>query len=285
MRRLDFMAWAAAWCAAAFFAGSPAMAGEAPKRVVSMNVCTDQLTMLVAGEGQLHSVSYLAGDPSTSVLAGQAGRYQLNHGLAEEIFLMHPDLVIAGTYTTRTTVDLLRRLGIRVEEFAPENSIDDIRASLTRMGDLLGRPERAAELVAELDRGLSELAANRPPDRTVALYYANSYTSGTGTLVDAVVDAAGLVNLADRLGIVGTAELPLELLVLAAPDLVAGDEARYARPALAQEIFVHPAFKALLSKARPVVVPSPYTICGAPFTLEAARILQDAARKPAEAPR
>ncbi len=283
MRRLGPVTWTA--CCAAFFAVSPAVAGEAPKRVVSMNVCTDQLAMLVAGEGQLHSVSYLAGDPSTSVLAGEAGRYKMNHGLAEEIFLMHPDLVIAGTYTTRTTVDLLRRLGIRVEEFAPESTIDDIRTSLQRMGELLDRPERAAELVAELDHGLDDLATNRPPERTVALYYANSYTSGGGTLVDAVVDAAGLVNLADRLGIAGTAELPLELLVLAAPDMVAGDETRYAKPALAQEVFMHPAFKALLEKARPVVVPSPYTICGAPFTLEAARILQDAARESAEAPR
>jgi iron complex transport system substrate-binding protein len=282
LRRLELVKRAAALCAVVLCAASTAMAGEAPKRVVSMNVCTDQLAMLVAGEGQLLSVSYLASDPSTSVLVGQAERYEANHGLAEEIFLMHPDLVIAGTYTTGTTVDLLRRLGIRVEEFAPESSIDDIRASLTRMGELLGRPERAAELVAELDRGLAGLAAGRPPERTVALYYANSYTSGTGTLVDAVVDAAGLVNIADRIGIVGTAELPLELLVLAAPDMVVGDEARYAKPALAQEIFMHPAFKALLSKVRPVVVPGAYTICGAPFTLEAARILQDAARKPAE---
>ncbi|BCH20398.1 ABC transporter substrate-binding protein [Mesorhizobium sp. L-8-3] len=282
MRHLELMVRVAA-CAAAFFAVSPAVAGEGPKRVVSMNVCTDQLAMLVAGERQLLSVSYLASDPSTSVLAEEAGRYRVNHGLAEEIFLLHPDLVIAGTYTTRTTVELLRRLGIRVEEFAPESSIDDIRASLMRMGDLLGRPEHAAELVAELDRGLAALAADRPPERTVALYYANSYMSGAGTLVDAVVDAAGLVNIADRLGIVGTVELPLELLVLAAPDMVVGDEARYAKPALAQEIFMHPAFKALLSKARPVVVPSAYTICGTPFTLEAARILQRAAREPAGA--
>lgn len=269
----------AAVVAFSIFLGGPAMAGEAPKRVVSMNVCTDQLAMLVAGEGQLLSVSYLARDPATSVLAGQAARYPVNHGLAEEVFLMHPDLVVAGTYTTRTTVDLLRRLGIRVEEFAPESSIQDIRANLGRMGEILGRRERAAELIAELDRGLAEIAAARPQHRTVALYYANSYTSGRGTLVDAIVEAAGLVNIADSMGLTGTVELPLELLVLARPDLVVDDAEGYAAPALAQENFVHPAYKAVISRATHVAVPSPYTICGAPFTLEAARILQDAARK------
>lgn len=278
MKRLQNMSRAAIAAFALALAGG-AMAAEAPRRVVSINVCTDQLAMLVAGEGQLHSVSYLARDPATSVLAGQAMRYAINHGLAEEIFLMHPDLVIAGTYTTRATVGLLRRLGIRVEEFAPESSIDDIRANLKRMGEILGRPQRAAELIGELDRGLAALDAEKPPRRTVALYYANSYTSGAGTLVDSIVKAAGLANIADELGLASTVELPLELLVLAAPDLVVGDEERYATPALAQENFEHPAYKALRARARHVAVPSQYTICGAPFTLEAARILQDAARK------
>lgn len=258
-------------------------AAEPPKRVVSMNLCTDQLAMLMAGPGQLYSVSYLASDQGSSALADQAGAYVVNHGLAEEIFLMQPDLVIAGTYTTRTTVALLRRLGFRVEEFAPENSFDDIRASLTRMGEILGRQQRAAELVAELDAGLALLAATRTPDKTVALYYANSYTSGSGTLVDAIVKASGLTNIGDKLGLTGTTKLPLELLLLANPDIVVDGDSHYAKPALAQENFVHPAYQAL--SGQKLAVPSKYTICGAPFTLEAVRLLEDAEHAPADATR
>lgn len=258
-------------------------AAEPPKRVVSMNLCTDQLAMLMAGPGQLYSVSYLASDQGSSALANQAGAYVVNHGLAEEIFLMQPDLVIAGTYTTRTTVALLRRLGFRVEEFAPENSFDDIRASLTRMGEILGRQQRAAELVAELDAGLALLAATRTPDKTVALYYANSYTSGSGTLADAIVKASGLTNIGDKLGLTGTTKLPLELLLLANPDIVVDGDNHYAKPALAQENFVHPAYQAL--SGQKLAVPSKYTICGAPFTLEAVRLLEDAAHAPADAAR
>jgi iron complex transport system substrate-binding protein len=80
-----------------------------------MNVCTDQLAMLIAGEGQLHSVSALASDPRTSAMAGEARAFPANHALAEEIFLMQPDLVLAGTFSARATVGLLRRLGFRVE--------------------------------------------------------------------------------------------------------------------------------------------------------------------------
>lgn len=241
-----------------------------------MNVCTDQMAMLVAGDGQLHSVSYLATDPATSVLANEARHFAINHGQAEEIFLMQPDLVLAGSYTTRATVGLLSKLGIRVEEFQPETSFDDVRASLRRMGDILGRRERADALVAELDRKLAEAKAKPHRNITVATYYANSYTSGAGTLVDAVVAASGLTNLATRLGMTGTQQLPLELLVMAKPDMLVDSEARYATPALAQQTFVHPAYRTLTAETRHVSVPARYTICGAPFTATAVEMLTDA---------
>jgi len=251
-------------------------AAEPPKRVVSMNVCTDQLAMLVAADGQLYSVSHLARDPGSSVLVEDAGRYAVNHGLAEEVFLMQPDLVLAGTYTTRATVDLLRRLGIRVEEFAPETSFDDIRANLTRIGHILEREERAEELVAQLDDTLAALETTKRPGARVAAYDANSYTSGTGTLVDAVVKASGMTNVADELGLAGMARLPLELLIMARPDLLVEGEAPYATPSLAEESLTHPAFRALAQETRMVGLPPAHTVCGTPFTAEAARILQDA---------
>ncbi|PLP58521.1 ABC transporter substrate-binding protein [Mesorhizobium loti] len=258
-------------------AAGSATAAETPKRVVSMNVCTDQMAMLLARDGQLHSVSYLASDPATSALAEEARHFAVNHGQAEEVFLMQPDLVLAGNYTTRATVGLLRQLGIRVEEFQPETSFDDVRAGLRRMGDILDRQNRAEALVAELDRKLAQARAKPHRNITIATYFANSYTSGAGTLVDAVVAASGLTNLATKLGLSGTQQLPLELLVMAKPDMLVDSEARYATPALAQQTFVHPAYRMLATETGRVSVPARYTICGAPFTATAVEMLTEAA--------
>ena len=255
----------------------PAAAASMPQRVVSMNLCTDQMAMLIAAPGQLYSVSFLAADPISSVLAPQAGRYAVNHGQAEEIFLMQPDLVLAGTYTTGATVDLLRRLGIRVEQFAPENSFDDIRASLRRMGDVLGQPQRAEELVADLDRRLAAVKVGDHAGMTAAIYYANSYTSGSGTLIDDVMTKAGLVNIATKFGFAGMERLPLELLVLSDPDLLVTADRDYSAPALAQQGFEHPAFRAQAALSGAVDLASRYTICGAPFTIEAVRLLSEGA--------
>ncbi|SDP78888.1 iron complex transport system substrate-binding protein [Phyllobacterium sp. OV277] len=262
--------------AIALFGSPSAIAAEAPKRVVSMNLCTDQLAMLLAGDGQLYSVSHLAKDETGSVLAKEAASFVTNHGQAEEIFLMKPDLILSGTYTTRATVDILKRLGFRVEEFQPESSFDDIRFNIRRMGALLGREARAEELVHEMDATLASVPGRQADAPTVALYYANQFTSGRGTLAGEVVNRAGLINLGEKLGLQGTQKLSLEQLVMAKPDLIAAHNA-YAAPSLAYEAQVHPAFRAALSGKNLIDIPDKYWICGAPFTAEAVKLLSDAA--------
>lgn len=278
------MAGAAVLAALALTSGSSVRAdtlrGKAPARVLSMNVCTDQLAMLIAGPGQLLSVSHLALEPQTSVMVEEAEAYTINHGQAEEVFLMRPDLVIAGTYTTRTTVALLRRLGFRVEEFAPASSFAAIRTNIRRMGTLLGRAGRAEALVRELDDALEE-ARHRPlARRRAALTFANSYTAGAGTLSQAAVEAAGLENIAAEHGVSGTARLPLETLVMADPDLIVSSRRDFGTPALAGETFLHPAYQALARRKRFVSVPTKFWVCGGPFTVEAVKILREAGEEP-----
>ena len=94
-----------------------------PQRVVSMNLCTDQLAMMLAAPSQLLSVSFLASDPQASVMAEDAKSYEANYGRAEEIYLLDPDLVLAGSYTNPATDDILRRLNVPVVVMEPARSI------------------------------------------------------------------------------------------------------------------------------------------------------------------
>ena len=89
-------------------AGAGAAGAAPPERVVSINLCTDQLAMLLADPGQVVSVSRLATDPLSSSMVEQARAYAANRGGAEQVFLMHPDLVLAGQYTSAETISLLR---------------------------------------------------------------------------------------------------------------------------------------------------------------------------------
>jgi len=252
--------------------GSGAQAEDAPTRVVSMNLCTDQLAIMLAEPGQLIAVSRIARDPVSSAMWAEAEAWPEHSGGAEEVHLLAPDLVLAGAYDPAATMEMLRRLGHHVEVFGLDESFEDIRTSVRRMGSLLGTSGRAEVLIAEMDAVLDASPAPEPRPRA-ALFYSNGYTSGAGTLANEILEAAGYSNVAVEHGIQGMARLPLETLVMDAPDLlVTGQD--YAAPALAQGILGHPATAAV--GAGQVRVSDNLWACGTPLVARAVEGLRAA---------
>jgi iron complex transport system substrate-binding protein len=251
-------------------------ASAKPERIVSLNLCTDQLVMLLADSERIASVSHLAATPRVSVMAEEAIALHLNHGLAEEILPFNPDLIIAGSFTTRPTVFLLRRLGFPVVEVPVASSLDDIRSNIRFIAEAIGEPARGDALIAAFDDKLPPRPAAPAASRPLAvLYWANGYTSGKGTLANAAVEAAGFRTLGTELGLTGTSKLPLETLLASNADiLVLGLERD--EPALAMEIFRHPALKRAFA-ARPTIrIPDHYWACGTPFIADAIALLSAA---------
>jgi iron complex transport system substrate-binding protein len=266
--------------ALAWLALAGAALAEPPERVVSINLCTDQLALLVAGEGQLVSVSRFAADPGASNLPEAAARLVPNAGSAEQVFLLAPDLVLADAYDNPATLDMLRRLGIRVELFSPIETLEGVSAALLRMGRLLGREARAREVVAAYEAELARLAAAAEglPRERAAFFYANSYTSGAGTLAEAILDRAGLANAARERGLAGSARLPLEVLVRERPFLVRTTHISGRSPALAYAPLGHPALEALAADGRSAVIEERWQVCGTPFVTRAIAALLAARR-------
>ena len=239
----------------------------APARVVSINLCTDQLAMLLAAPGQLVSVSTMAREPESSALAHVAADWPVNSGTAEEVFTLRPDLVLAGRYATRSTVDLLRRLGVEVVEFTPETSFDDVRATIARMGRVLGRQDAARDMLRAFDAGLAGLQRD-PGDNpaTAAIYGANGYVPGVRTLASDILAAAGMKNLATELGMAVSGNLSLERLILARPDVVIRP-ARYGGASRAEAILDHPVLRNLpMPKG---AMTGPEWVCPTPMLLNA----------------
>ena len=63
----------------------PGIGMAKPARIVSMNVCADQLLLLLADREQIASLSFLATDISTSMMTEEAAGLPQNHGRSEEI--------------------------------------------------------------------------------------------------------------------------------------------------------------------------------------------------------
>jgi iron complex transport system substrate-binding protein len=113
-----------------------------PKRIVSLNMCVDELVLRLAEPQNVASVTWLSRDPKNSNVADLGAGIPVNHGLAEEIIPLKPDLVIAGIYTARTAVAMLKRVGIPVLEVGIPKSLDDVRAQIREIAALIGEQDR-----------------------------------------------------------------------------------------------------------------------------------------------
>ena len=237
---------------------------DAPLRVVSMNLCTDQLAMMLAAPDQLISVSDIASDPRMSPMAEQAGDYLTNHGQAEEIYLLAPDLVLAGIYTDPVVISMLRRLGVRVEQIGLVNALDQVQPRIREVGALLGRSDIAEDVVAQYEADLDLITSPSSGPRA-EFYYPNGYALGTGTLSNDILTTAGFRHIAAEMGRGHSGRLALELMVLANPDVMIHAEL-YPAASRSEEIMTHPALQAL-----PAAVTSSNSdwICGTPAVVSA----------------
>ncbi len=263
---------AAALCLLALLAASlPAAGGERkPQRIVSLNLCTDQLLMMLVEPERIAALSFLSRDEHASVLAEKARGFRQVHGNAEEILPLKPDLVIAGLYAAQPTVHLLKRLGLRVIQVPPEESIAQIRDNLLAIAKAVGEEERGRAMVAAFDERLKRLRPHGGGWRPLAAtYYAANYSSGSATLVNELIEAAGLRNLTAELRRSSTRRLALERLIEARPDLVIFSGTEETTPAVATEVLRHPALKALAANASRITIPDKLWNCGTPFSIEA----------------
>ena len=266
---------AAALFALAFAALPPALADEPPRRVVSINLCTDELAILLAAPGQLVSVSALSHDPVETSYWREARAFPANRGTAEEIVPLKADVVLSGTFTTRTTVSLLKQMGRRVVEVAPASTMEQARAAIRQMGQLLGNEAKAEALIFDMDariaRAADRVKAHGAPRKAV-LYRPGEGIAGGASMQGTLLTELGIGNLADVYGVREWADMPLEDFVQLKPDLIVTATSSYGQ-SIQAEAASHPAFA--LARAPRVSYPAVLTRCGSPSMADAAERIAD----------
>ncbi|WP_164985829.1 ABC transporter substrate-binding protein [Bosea sp. Tri-44] len=266
------------WLAAASGLASADDVPAHPQRIVSLNMCTDELLLRLASPKHVASVTWLSQDPRNANMAELARTIPANHGLVEQVLVLKPDLVIAGAYTTRSTVALLKRVGTTVREFGVPRNLAEMRAQIRDMAKLLGEPERGETLITGIDARLAALADRpRPAHPRAIVLRPNGFTTGRGSLVDEILTAAGLTNLAAELGIDNYGQIALETVALGKADILILNTTPDGAPSLAHEVLHHPVLARLGDRLKLVALPSKLWTCAGPAVIDAIELLLDAA--------
>lgn len=265
----------------AALAASTAMAEAPPTRIVSINLCADELLVALADPGQIAALSIYATDPVLSFNAEAASAFRHDVADAEQVVDIKADLVLAGRYTKRATREMLERLGYRLELLDAVSSIDESVAQIRRIANLVGHPERGAALVAEIEaaRGRATVATGgeRP---TAAVYQRRGYVTGGDTLTGELLTIAGFRNVGGELAGERGGFVPLETIVADPPDFIVVAGADRPREDQGSALLAHPALAHYYPPERRIEVPERLTVCGGPslpaaldrFAAEARRI-------------
>ena len=249
---------------------SSASAAPLP-RIVSMNVCTDQVLLTLADPEQILGLSRFSRD---AWVTGDVRRYPRLSGGAEDVLVLKPDVVVASMFDKRETRELLKANGLRLAELAVPRNLMEVKDQIRELGDIAGHPDRAAQQIAKLDAALA-----RARQAVAAKHYRvlplsrRGWVAGSDSFVGSLLAETGLFNTAGDLGFAFGGFASLEAIVSAKPDLLlvsqAGDFARDD----GQAFLLHPALERFYPAAKRIVIPERLTECGGVMLAEALDVL------------
>ncbi|WP_199556409.1 ABC transporter substrate-binding protein [Sandaracinobacteroides hominis] len=244
---------------------------QRPQRIVSLNLCADQYLMALADPSQIAALTIYARDPQMSAAAAKAGGLPVSRGSAEDVLALRPDLIIASPGRRRETMEQLKGRHIATLDLPSAESYADVVAQIRLVANGIGYPERGEQLIAHMAQQLARIPANAGKGAVAAYYQRRGYLTGTGTLVDDMMQRVGLRNLAAVLHKPALAQLGLEEMAIANPDYLIVETASDRIADQGTELLHHPVI-ASIPRLR---IPQAWTVCGGPAYPAAIRSLSE----------
>jgi iron complex transport system substrate-binding protein len=274
-RRLESLFRSAAIAALATLGfGLFAPASAAGPRIASMNVCTDQLLLPLADPDQIAGLSRFSRDAWQSFVAEDARRYPMLSGGAEDVLVLAPDIVVASLFDKRSTRELLKEKGFRLAEFSVPRSLDEVKAQIRRMGEIVQHEGRAEAQIARLDAAMA-----RARQVVTVKHYSvlplsrRGWVAGHDSLVSSLLIATGLFNAASDLDVGQGGFASLEAIVNARPDFLLVSEEGGRAEDEGRAFLLHPALERFYPPDKRIVIPERLTVCGGVMLADALDVL------------
>lgn len=212
-----------------------------PRRVVSLNLCTDELLLALAAPDQIVSVTHLAQSPSETPLWQVARRYRVNDGSLLSVAGMHPDLVLTMGGGARDRAGLAAKLGIRAVDVGFPQSLSDLKDDIVQVAAALGRPQAARPILTRI-AALERSAPGRQRD-TIWIGAGGQTVAATGL-------AAQWMALAGfRQRAITGDRVSLEQLLVRPPQVLLRSDYRSGQYSNAQRWLDHPLARAVARSA------------------------------------
>lgn len=193
--------------------------------IVSTNPCVDSVLVRILPPAKIAAISHYSQDPSaTSIPIAVARRFRGIAGTAEEVIALHPDLVIASTYTPPATQAAYARAGLKTLLVGIPDSIAESQAQVTQIAEAAGAPMGGVRINAEIDRAVARWSGKDGRSPSALLYISGDLATGGSTLLNDMMTRVGFRNAAATYGLTHTGTLSAETIVTEPPAVVIASE-------------------------------------------------------------
>lgn len=249
-------------------------------RVVSLDQCADQYVLALSPRAQIATLSNRALN-ADSYMRKTASGLPRGRSDAETVLAARPDVVVRWWGgEPRLLADLSRR-GVTVVRLEDADDFDGVRRNVRRVAEALRQEAAGERMIGEMDRRLTAVAGAWA-GRSGFYLTSGGATTGPGTLVDAMMRAAGLANVETEAGFHAVS---LERLVVRPPGAVvrgffdASDAGR-----TTWGIGRHRVLRDVLAGRTIISLPSAILACPAWFAVDGVEMIAKAAPKRVVAP-
>lgn len=192
-------------------AAAHAVAAKTPT-VMSLDSCADQYVLALSPRAAIVGLSARADDQDSYMRAAARG-LPVRRATTEAVLAVRPDIVVRYWGGDARLEATLERRGVKVVRIDDAAEFDAVRTNVRKVAAALDARAKGEALVAAMDAKLAK--ARGAWKGAPTLYFTPSgFTTGPGSLVDAMLRAAGMTNLAT-----GSTwkPIPLERLVMHPP--------------------------------------------------------------------
>lgn len=174
---------------------SSSVAEARPLRIMALDQCADQYVLALAPDADL-ALSPRADDPDAWLRRQAVGHKRLRPTL-EVAVGFQPDVVVRYWGGEPRLLSALTQRGVKVVTIDDAIDLEGVRRNIRTVARNLGQAERGQALERQMDGKLAKAApVKRAAEAPGAVYLTSGgFTAGPGTLIDAMMRAAGFLNL------------------------------------------------------------------------------------------
>jgi len=195
---------------------------KAPKTIISVATNVTETVFALEAQKELIGRTDYCNYPEDAKNIQSIGG--LDSPNMEKIAELKPDLVIASVMLTKEADAKLASLNIKVVVLSDNTSLKDVYANIINIGKIVNANNKAATLVQDMKKKVSEVTAKVKGKTKPSVYYVVSYgkagnwTAGSGTFINDLIQMAGGTNAASD--VVSFKDYSMEKLIEKDPNII-----------------------------------------------------------------